>query len=110
MPHERRSGQRHAVLLSVKLRYSGEEGRLCRVHNLAPEGMLLENNSNLLRIGTEIELQVSWNDQTWNIPAVVTHCNSNCIGVMFSKRQLEFYRAVTKPLESYDRPIKIAGI
>ena len=41
--------------------------RMCRVHNLAPEGMLLENNSNLLNIGSEVELLVSRNDRTWTI-------------------------------------------
>jgi len=103
MPLERRSGQRHAVMLSVELRHSGTEGKLCRVHNLAPEGMLLENDSNLLNIGSEVELRVSRNKRTWNIPAVVTHCNSNCLGVMFSQRQPDLYRTLTQPLKSYSR-------
>lgn len=84
-------------MLSVELRHSGKEGKICRVHNLAPEGMLLENNLSLLSIGSAVDLLVSRNDRTWAMPAIVTHCNSTCIGVMFSQRQSAFYRAVTQP-------------
>lgn len=105
MPHERRSGQRLGVLLRVLLRHSGNEAKECRVHNIAPEGMLLENNANLQNIGCEVELAVSRNDRTWNIAGVVTHCNSNCAGVMFNQRQSEFYRTVTRPTDSFSREI-----
>ena len=107
MPHERRSGLRHAVLLSVELRHAGNESRVCRVHNIAPEGMLLENNTKPLNIGSEVELQITRNDVVWNIPAVVTHCNSNCIGVMFSQRQSEFYRTVTQPPTNFGSAIGV---
>lgn len=105
MQHERRSGRRHAVLLSVELSQSGKTGTLCRVHNIAPEGMLLENRSSLLKIGSEIELQVSWNDRNWTIAATVTHCNANCIGVMFNQRQPVLFRTVTQPPGSFEQPM-----
>jgi len=103
MRHERRSGQRHAVLLSVELRHAGNESKACRVHNLAPDGMLLENSTGLLNIGAQVELVVSRSERTWTIPATVTHCNNNCIGVMFSQRQSELYRAATQPIKQADR-------
>lgn len=107
MQHERRSGQRHAVMLSVELSHSGETSKMCRAHNVTPEGMLLENSTSLLNIGSKVELQVSWNDRSWSIPATVTHCNSNCIGVMFNRRQSEFYRTVTQPLGKSSRSIGV---
>lgn len=76
----------------------------CRVHNIAPEGMLLENGSGLLSIGSKIELQVSWADCSWTIPATVTHCNTNCIGVMFNERQPLLFRTVTQPPGSIRQP------
>jgi hypothetical protein len=103
MQSERRSGQRHAVQLSVELRHAGNENKVCRVHNLAPDGMLLENRTGLLDIGAQIELVVSRSERTWTVPATVTHCNSNCIGVMFSQRQSELYRTVNQPLKQVDQ-------
>ena len=97
MQHERRSGQRHAVLLSVELSHAGEERMKYRAHNVAPEGMLLENRSCLLKIGSRVDLKVAWKERSWSIAATVTHCNSNCMGVMFNQRQSEFYRTVTQP-------------
>lgn len=105
MQQERRTDQRHQVEFSVELRHSGKAGMACRVHNLAPEGMLLENNQNLSNIGARIELQVSWNDRSWNIPALITHCNNECIGVMFDRRQPELYKMLTQPRRSHSRPV-----
>ncbi|MCP4284828.1 MAG: hypothetical protein GY792_10305 [Gammaproteobacteria bacterium] len=105
MQQERRSGRRQEVLLSVELCHPGKQSMACRAHNLAPEGMLLENNQSLLSIGSQVDLQVSWNDRTWYISAFVTHCNSDCIGVMFNQRQLELYKKVTGPLDSYSRQV-----
>ena len=96
MLHERRSGQRRAVLLSVELSLADGARRVCRAYNVVPEGMLLENNGSLLKIGTSLALQVGWREQSWTISATVTHCNSHCMGVMFSQRQSEFYRTVTR--------------
>lgn len=104
MQLERRSEQRLEVSLSVELSHADSAGTTCRVHNLAPEGMLLENNQQLSTIGARVELQIKWSDRSWNIPALITHCNSECIGVMFCQRQSELYRTVTQLTSSHGLP------
>jgi len=104
MQDERRSGQRHAVDLTVELGRSGEPRKPCRAHNLTPDGMLLENCCGILTIGTHVDLQISWHDYCWRISATVTHFNNICIGVMFNQRQSELYRTVTQTGAKTNRP------
>jgi hypothetical protein len=106
MQHERRSGKRQRISLSVDLCQPGRETHTHHACNLTPDGMLLENDAQLFEPGARIELQVRHDERTWHIPASVTHCNSDCIGIMFRQRQAELFRTLTR---SSMRPTRSSG-
>ncbi|MCB1758308.1 MAG: hypothetical protein KDI68_00820 [Gammaproteobacteria bacterium] len=62
------------------------------MRNLTPDGMLLANDAQLFQPGARVTIEVQHHAQSWCIPAVVTHSNNDCIGVMFQQRQAELFR------------------
>ncbi len=100
MPPEQRTKQREPTSFSIGFR--GKDGVVanCKALNLSIAGMLLDYEGADLDIGASIDVCASFKGWEEEIPAVVVHCNSNCIGVMFCKLQPDLYRAATRSMRS----------
>jgi len=99
-PAEQRTKPRELTSFSIRLRVKGEKITNCKALNLSIAGMLLDYNGAYLDIGASIDICARFKGWEAEISAVVIHCNSNCIGIMFCKPQPDLYRMVTQSMRS----------
>jgi len=102
---EQRSKQRDLSSFSIEL--YGEDGKIadCKALNLSISGMLLDYDGAGLAIGSNVDVFACFQGCKSAMPAVVIHCNSSCIGIMFKKSQPDLYRAVTESMHCARLPI-----
>jgi hypothetical protein len=93
---ERRYGARHGIAQPVYIRYLKRPFLEARACNLSPSGMFLEIRALTLPVGTRIELELRGIGKRWLLPAIVIHCESNGLGVMFQQPQPELFREFTQ--------------
>jgi len=95
MAAEQRNKHRDLTSFSIGLREKDEEIVQCKALNLSVAGMLLDYDGACLATGSSISIFTNLKGLKLEIPAVVIHCNSNCLGIMFCKPQPDLYRVVT---------------
>ena len=102
---EQRIKQRKLTSFSVGI--CGKDGKVldCKALNLSIAGMLLDYDGEGLEVGSSMSIVVSLKNWKSEIPSIVVHCNSNCIGVKFHKPQSDLYRVVTRSVRCTDLSI-----
>jgi len=98
MAAEQRNKHRDFTSFSIGLLEKDGEIIHCKALNLSVAGMLLDYDGACLATGSSISILTNLKELKLEIPAVVIHCNSNCIGIMFCKPQPDLYRAVTRSM------------
>jgi len=102
---EQRNRQRDPISFSIEL--FGEDGKIadCKALNLSISGMLLDYDGENIAIGSNIDVFARFKRCELAMPAVVVHCNSNCVGIMFKTAQPDLYRAVMESMRCAHLPI-----
>jgi len=72
--------------------------------DLSSEGMGLKIEALSIPTGMFLELDLQINGEHWQIPAVITHCSPNNLGVMFLAKQDRLYSTLLKQHEEEKQP------
>lgn len=94
MTVEKRYSKRYPLACDVYIRYRKQRAFPAKAQDCSLYGMSLKTESLTLLSGSMVELDIFFNQRKWEITALVTHTQQNCLGVMFWDPQHEFYQQV----------------
>ena len=94
MSVERRYSKRYPVDGDVYIRYRKQRLFPAKAINCSMQGIYLKTESLTLLTGALVELEIFHNGRLWEVMGIISHAQSDGIGVMFWKPQPEFYESL----------------
>ena len=94
MSVERRYYKRYPMAGDVYIRYRKQRAFPAKAVNCSMQGMYLKTESLTLLTGALVELEIFRDGRLWEVVGIVSHTQSDGIGVMFWQPQPELYESV----------------
>ncbi|MEJ2612381.1 MAG: PilZ domain-containing protein [Candidatus Thiodiazotropha sp.] len=94
MPVERRYSKRYPIDGDVYIRYRKQRLLPAKGENCSVQGIFLRTESLTMLTGALVEVEIFRDGRQWSMMGVVTHTQTDGVGVMFWNPQPELYGAV----------------
>ncbi|MGD8914622.1 MAG: PilZ domain-containing protein [Candidatus Thiodiazotropha sp.] len=94
MSVERRYNKRYPMTGEVYIRYRKQQVFPANAANCSIQGVFLYTRSLTMLTGAMVELEFFYSGRHWVIPGIVSHTQSNGVGILFWRPQPELYDAV----------------
>jgi hypothetical protein len=104
MSVERRYNKRYPMTGEVYIRYRRQQVFPANAVNCSMQGIFLLTQSLTMLTGAMVELEFFYSGRHWAIPGIVSHTQSNGVGILFWRPQPELYDAVIADA-SYNQPV-----
>ncbi len=94
MSVERRYSKRYPMQGEVYIRYRKQQVFPANAANCSMQGIFLHTRSLTMLSGAMVELEFFYGGRHWTVMGIVTHTQSDGVGIMFWRPQPELFDAV----------------